>query len=125
MATLRTEPSHLIETAHGQARRIESGALRLEFGSHRCTLRPSELRAFKQSLTQLAETVYHRDLPCRWQVRLQTASDQPVWVLNSTEVLQLHGLVDGAVTMLELDEILEQASIGRPPEAGREERRAG
>lgn len=114
MATLRFESSHLVKTSHGQVRRTESDALRLQFGANSCTLRPDELRAFEQSLTQLAANVYHLDAPCRWQVRVRTACDQPVWVLDSTEVLQLHDLLDGAVTMLELDDILQEAAIARP-----------
>jgi hypothetical protein len=35
-------------------------------------------------------------------------------VLSTDEVLRLHSLLDGAVAMLELDSLLDDASIARP-----------
>ncbi|WP_232797881.1 hypothetical protein [Salinibacter altiplanensis] len=77
----------------------------------RWTLAASEVPVLRDTTRSLASEVYHCERDCRWQLRVD---GHPTVVLDSDEVLRLDALLDGALTMLELDAILEDASISRP-----------
>lgn len=77
----------------------------------RWRLAPAEVSSLRNTTQSLASEVYHCEWDCRWQLRVE---GHPTVVLDSDEVLRLDALLDGAVTMLELSSILEEASISRP-----------
>lgn len=112
------EGSSLYETPFGTVQRAAKGnALSLCFCGHALYCRVADLSQFKESVTMLACDAWRCEAPCRWQLRVQTAPDQPVVVLRSCEVFKLKSLLDGAAAMLELDDILQDAQILRPPSA--------
>jgi len=90
--------------------------VRLHFGNTSWTLAPSDVPTLRNTTRSLASEVYHCERDCRWQLRVE---GHPTVVLDSDEVLRLDALLDGAVAMLELDSILEDASISRPVAADR------
>jgi hypothetical protein len=109
-----SETSALFTTDHGSVERTPQGRVRLVFGGTRWTLAPSDLPALRSTTRSLASEVYHCERDCRWQLRVE---GHPTVVVDSDEVLRLDALLDGAVTMLELEGILEEASITRPSAA--------
>lgn len=110
-STSPEKTSALFSTDHGSAAYTAHGNVRLVFGSMHWTLSPTDVSALRATTQSLASEVYHCQRDCRWQLRVE---DHPTVVLDSDEVLRLDALLDGAVTMLELDTLLEEASISRP-----------
>ncbi len=116
MPSASSETSALFATDHGAAERTPQGNVRLLLGNTHWTLAPSDVLALRDTTRSLASEVYHCERDCRWQLRVE---DHPTVVLDSDEVLRLDALLDGAVAMLELSTILEDASISRPTAADR------
>ena len=110
-STSPEKTSALFSTDHGSAAYTAHGNVRLVFGSMHWTLSPTDVSALRATAQSLASEVYHCQRDCRWQLRVE---DHPTVVLDSDEVLRLDALLDGAVTMLELDTLLEEASISQP-----------
>jgi hypothetical protein len=100
----------LFATEHGAVDWASADRVRVAIGDRAWTLAPGALTALHEALQPLAAQVYRCDCDCRWQVRL---TEQDTAVLTTDEVLRLHSLLDGAVTMLELDFLLDDASIAR------------
>jgi hypothetical protein len=69
---------------------------------------PGAVQALHAALQPLAAQVYRCDCDCRWQVRREGAE---TLVLGTDELLRLHALLDGAVAMLALDDILDDAGV--------------
>ena len=112
MTDMHTESLPLYETPFGTVRRSErNDGLTLCFCGRSVFCRKDNLSRFKQSVTTLACDAWRCESPCRWQLRVQTAPDQPVVVLRSCEVFKLKSLLDGAEAMLELSDILEGAHV--------------
>ena len=115
MTETRAEGSPLYETPFGTVQRsADDDALTLCFCGRSVCCRAADLDEFKQSVTTLACDAWRCEAPCRWQLRVQSAPDQPVVVLRSCEVFKLKSLLDGAAAMLELNDILEDAQIAPP-----------
>ena len=115
-STSSEKTSALFSTDHGSAAYTAQGNVRLVFGSMHWTLAPTDVSALRATARSLASEVYHCQRECRWQLRVE---GHPTVVLDSDEVLRLDALLDGAVAMLELSSILEEASISRPTVADR------
>lgn len=105
------ETSALFVTDHGSVEWTSQGNVRLTLGTRDWILAPSNVSTLRETTRSLAGEVYHCERECRWQLRVE---DHPTVVLDSDEVLRLDALLDGAVTMLELDSILDDASVERP-----------
>ena len=110
-SSVPSETSALFTTDHGFVERTTQGRIRLKFGGTNWTLAPSDVPTLRDTTRSLASEVYHCERDCRWQLRVE---GHPTVVLDSDEVLRLDALLDGAVAMLELDSILENAAIARP-----------
>ncbi|MEF8816371.1 MAG: citrate synthase [Salinibacter sp.] len=110
-SSVPSDTSALFATDHGSVERVAQGRIRLNFGGTSWVLAPSDVPALRTTTRSLAREVYHCEHDCRWQLRVD---GHPTVVLDSEEVLRLDALLDGAVTMLELESILEGASISRP-----------
>lgn len=110
-SSIPSDTSALFATDHGFAERTTQGRVRLHFGGTSWTLSPSDVPTLRSTTRSLASEVYHCERDCRWQLRVEGHSTV---VLDSEEVLRLDALLDGAVTMLELEAILNDASISRP-----------
>jgi len=110
--------SALFATDHGSVERMPRGRVRIALGNMQWNLAPSDVPALRETTLSLASEVYHCERDCRWQLRVEGHSTV---VLDSDEVLRLDALLDGAMTMLELDAFLEEASISRPAAADRRE----
>lgn len=106
------DSSSLYATEHGTARRRSDGTLVLSLGGWQWDLSPEDVQALHETIQPLAHQVYRCNCDCRWQLRLP---GEEAVILTTDEVLQLHSLLDGTATMLELDAVLEDASIGRAP----------
>lgn len=104
------DTSTLYATEHGTVDWTSADQLQVVLGENSWTLAPDALTALHQATQPLAAQVYRCDCDCRWQLRMD---EQTTSVLSTDEVLRLHSLLDGAVTMLELDTILDAASIDR------------
>ena len=111
MPPASSDTATLFSTEHGAVDRVSADRLRVAMGDRAWTLAPDALTALHEALQPLAAQVYRCDCDCRWQVRLD---DRETAVLTTDEVLRLHSLLGGAVTMLELDSLLNDASIARP-----------
>ncbi|MFB6099394.1 MAG: citrate synthase [Salinibacter sp.] len=103
-------------TDHGDVEWTDRGRVRITLGNMRWHLAPSDVPTLRETTRSLASEVYHCERDCRWQLRVE---EHPTMVLDSDEVLRLDALLDGAVTMLELEALLEEASISRPTAADR------
>lgn len=102
-------PSVVFATPHGALRWADDNdRLYLTIGAHTHPVSAEAVRGLRRSMGNLAHDVYRCDRACRWQVRMP---DGTVRVLDSTDVLRLHTLLDGAVAMLDLDAILVDANI--------------
>jgi hypothetical protein len=101
----------LFSTEHGTVDWASAGRLRVRLGDQTWTLAPDGVASLHEATEPLAAQVYRCDCDCRWQLRLE---EQGTAVLSTDEVLRLHSLLDGAVAMLELHALLEDASIARP-----------
>jgi hypothetical protein len=101
----------LFATEHGAVDWASTDRLRVTLGDQSWTLAPDGVSSLHEATEPLAAQVYRCDCDCRWQLRLD---GQGTAVLSTDEVLRLHSLLDGAVTMLELHTLLEDASIARP-----------
>ncbi|WP_263810874.1 MULTISPECIES: citrate synthase [Salinibacter] len=110
-SSVPSDTSVLFETDHGSVERTTQDRVRLRFGSTSWILASSDVPGLRDTTRSLASEVYHCERDCRWQLRVD---GHPTVVLDSDEVLRLDALLDGAVTMLELDTILDGASISRP-----------
>lgn len=111
MSPASFEESTLYATQNGSARWAGRGTLRLTLAGSRWIVPPSSLHVFQETVTSLAEAASEHEDDCRWQVR---SSGNPTVTLSSNEVRQLASLVEGTVTMLELEHILGDADIGTP-----------
>ena len=116
MPSASFDTSVLFATDHGAVERAPHGRVRVSIGALEWHLAPSDVSALRETTQSLASEVYHCERDCRWQLRVE---DHPTVVLDSDEVLRLDALLDGAVAMLELSSILEEASISRPTAADR------
>ncbi len=105
------DTSSLFGTEHGVVEWASEEAVCVTLGDRHWTFAVEELHTLQDAVASLAAKVYRCDCDCRWQVRMD---GRRTFVLDTDEVLQLHSLLDGAVTMLELDTLLDEASIGGP-----------
>lgn len=116
MPSASFDTSTLFATDHGSVEWTDPGRVRIALGNMQWRLAPSDVSALRETTLSLASEVYHCGRDCRWQLRVEGHSTV---VLDSDEVLRLDALLDGAVAMLELDALLEEASISRPTAADR------
>ncbi len=116
MPSASFETPALFTTDHGSVEWTSCGRVQIALGSMQWRLAPADVPDLRETTLSLASEVYHCERDCRWQLRVE---DHPTVVLDSDEVLRLDALLDGAVTMLELDALLEEASISRPTVADR------
>ena len=116
MPSASFETPALFATDHGSVEWTSCGRVQIALGSMQWRLAPSDVPDLRETTLSLASEVYHCQRDCRWQLRVE---DHPTVVLDSDEVLRLDALLDGAVAMLELSSILEEASISRPTVADR------
>lgn len=100
----------LFATEHGTVAWSSADRLKVSLGDQSWTLGPDGVASLHEATEPLAAQVYRCDCDCRWQLRLD---GQGTVVLSTDEVLRLHSLLDGAVTMLELYAFLDDASIAR------------
>lgn len=117
MASASFDTSALFATDHGSVERTSQGRVQILLGGMQWCLSPSNVADLRKTTQSLASEVYHCERDCRWQLRVE---DHPTVVLDSDEVLRLDALLDGAVTMLELDALLQDASIARPVASSRQ-----
>lgn len=117
MTPTSSDSSALFATDHGSIERTPDERLRLRLGRLTWTLESDDVAALHESIHPLAAQVYRCNCDCRWQLRLE---GHDAVVLDSEEVLRLHSLLDGAVTMLELESILEDAAISQPVSTDRQ-----
>lgn len=117
MASASFDTSALFATDHGSVERMSRGRVRIMLGSLQWRLSPSDVSDLHTTTRSLASEVYHCDRDCRWQLRV---GSHPTVVLDSDEVLRLDALLEGAVTMLELEALLEESSIARPVASNRQ-----
>jgi hypothetical protein len=110
MPSTAFDASSLFATDHGAVERA-GGGLRLTLGERSWRVTPDDLRALHDAVVPLAAQVYRCNCDCRWQVRREHG---PTLVLGTDEVLRLHSLLDGAMAMLELNAVLDDAAIARP-----------
>jgi hypothetical protein len=111
MASASFDASVLFATDHGSIEWTSQERVRIVLEGMGWCLSPADVVDLRSTTRSLASEVYHCGRDCRWQLRVE---DHPTVVLDSDEVLRLDALLDGAVTMLELDALLEEASIARP-----------
>lgn len=103
------EPSTLFATPHGSLRWADdSDRLLLTVGRQTHPVSAQTVRALRRSVGDLAHDVYRCAQACRWQVRMPNGT---VRVLDSADVLRLDTLLDGAVAMLDLGEMLAEANV--------------
>ena len=110
MASASFDTTTLFATEHGRVDWGSGERLQLSMGERTWPLAPDALTSLHEATQPLAEQVYRCNCDCRWQVRLD---DRRTAVLSTDEVLRLHSLLDGAVVMLELYSLLDDASIPR------------
>lgn len=110
MASASFDTSVLFATDHGSVEWASEKRVRIALDGMQWCLSPSDVADLRRTTQSLASEVYHCERDCRWQLRVE---EHPTVVLDSEEVLRLDALLDGAVTMLELDSLLEEASIAR------------
>jgi hypothetical protein len=111
MPSVFPDTTTLFATEHGTVDWASAKRLRVTLGGQSWTLAPEGVTSLHEATQPLAAQVYRCDCDCRWQLRLE---GQGTAVLSTDEVLRLHSLLDGAVAMLELHTLLEEASIARP-----------
>jgi hypothetical protein len=102
------DTSTLFATEHGTVEWSADGSLLVALGRLELRLMPSEVESLHEVARSLAGDVYRCGRDCRWQLRVPGRS---VFVLDSDEVLRLDTLLQGAVAMLELDAILDDAAV--------------
>lgn len=102
------DTSTLFATDHGSVSWTTDGQLALSLGDLKMRLRPNAVRSVHRAALSLAADVYRCGTTCRWQLRVP---DRPVLVLSSDDVLRLETLLAGAVAMLDLDALLNDAGI--------------
>jgi len=112
MASALFDPSAFFSTEHGAVSRSSADRCRVTLGERTWALARDEVCALQEALRPLAAQVYRCNCDCRWQVRPE---GHETLVLSTDEVLRLHALLDGAVAMLALDELLDDASVGWAP----------
>lgn len=118
MPRLASDSLHLYQTEFGAVRRSsEGGPLEVAFDGHTLRLDEGELSSFRDVVAGLASDAWRYGRPCRWQLRIQAAPDQPVIVLCSDDMYRLKALLDGAVAMVELGQILCETQIAPASEA--------
>lgn len=110
MPSASFETSALFATDHGTVEWMAHGQVRIVLKGVHWQLAPGDVASLRETTRALASEVYHCERDCRWQLR---ADSHPTVVLDSDEVLRLDALLDGAVAMLELDALLDEASIAR------------
>ena len=111
MPPVSPETVTLFNTEHGTVDWASADRLRVTLGDQSWTLSPDGVTSLHEATAPLAAQVYRCDCDCRWQLRLE---GQGTAVLSTDEVLRLHSLLDGAVAMIELYSLLDDASITRP-----------
>jgi hypothetical protein len=105
-----SDTASLFATEHGSVDWASGERLRVKLGERTWTLAPDAPTSLHEAIQPLAAQVYRCNCDCRWQMRLD---EQDTAVLSTDEVLRLHSLLDGAVSMLELYSLLDEASIAR------------
>jgi hypothetical protein len=110
MSSAAFDTTSLFSTEHGTVDWTSADRLRVTLGDRAWTVGPAVVRELHGAIEPLAAQVYRCNCDCRWQVRVE---DRDTIVLGTDEVLRLHSLLDGAVAMLELGDVLEAASIAR------------
>lgn len=110
MPPASSDTAPLFATEHGTVNWSSGDRLRVALGDQAWTLSPDGVASLHEVTEPLAAQVYRCDCDCRWQLRLE---EQGTAVLSTDEVLRLHSLLDGAVAMLELYDLLEEASVAR------------
>lgn len=108
MASALFDSSAFFSTEHGAVFQASPDRYHVTLGECTWGLAPDRVRALHEALQPLAAQVYRCDCDCRWQVRPE---GHETLVLGTDEVLRLHALLDGAVAMLELDVLLDDAGI--------------
>jgi hypothetical protein len=111
MSPVSPDTATLFATEHGTVDWASADRLRVTLGDQSWTLVPEGVTSLHEATQPLAAQVYRCDCDCRWQLRVD---GQGTAVLSTDEVLRLHSLLEGAVTMLELYALLEDASINPP-----------
>lgn len=111
MPSVSSGTTTLFATEHGTVDWASAERLRVSLGEQSWTLAPEGVASLHEAIQPLAAQVYRCDCDCRWQLRME---EQGTAVLSTDEVLRLHSLLDGAVAMIELHALLEDASIARP-----------
>ena len=102
------DSSALFSTEHGAVHRTSDRLVTVHLGELTWTLDVSDVAVLQTATQSLAGDVYRCGNDCRWQLRIPGRS---AVVLSSDEVLRLDTLLRGAVTMLELDDILTDTSV--------------
>jgi len=102
------DPSALFSTDHGAVHRTSDRLVTIHLGELSWTLGVTDVGVLQTATQSLAADVYRCGNDCRWQLRIPGRS---AVVLSSDEVLRLDTLLRGAVTMLELDDILTDADV--------------
>jgi hypothetical protein len=111
MPSASSDTAPLFSTEHGTVDWSSADRLRVALGDQAWTLSPDGVASLHEATEPLAAQVYRCNCDCRWQLRLE---EQGTAVLSTDEVLRLHSLLDGAVAMLELYDLLAEASVARP-----------
>lgn len=111
MSPASFEESTLYATQNGSARWATPGTIRLTLADTRWVISPPDLRLFRNTVKSLVQAASKHEDDCRWQVR---SSGNPTVTLSSNEVRQLASLVEGTMTMLELENILAEEDIDPP-----------
>lgn len=108
MASALFDSSAFFSTEYGAVFQSSADRYRVTLGERTWVLAPDRVRALHEALQPLAAQVYRCNCDCRWQVR---SEGHETLVLSTDEVLRLHSLLDGAVAMLELDILLDDAGV--------------
>lgn len=108
-----SDTSVLFSTDHGSVDWTHDGHFSLSLPEFCWTSKRADVAALHEAIQPLAAQVYRCDCNCKWQVRVE---GQATAVLSSDQVLRLHSLLDGAMTMLELHDMLDDAGIDLPVE---------
>lgn len=111
MPSVSSDSSVLFATDHGSVTWASDGQLQLRLANLDWTLAPGDVTALHEATHPLAAQVYRCNCDCRWQLRMD---GHDAVVLESDAVLRLDALLDGAVAMIELRSILDEASVDLP-----------
>jgi len=103
--------SVLFATEHGIVKWAPDGRVRVSLADRHWTLDREQVGRVHDAMQTLARQVYRCECDCRWQFRIEK---NDTTVLSTDDVLRLHSLLDGATTMLELCDVLEEAAIDLP-----------